>query len=252
MKTNLAIAAISVFALASGARAASVADWVLIFDGNSDAAVTNAGTASPGVTNADKVSIAASFPTITLADGDSLTFTGTVSFSQSLPNNQFRFGLFHNAAAPSPGVGSGYVGYYAEATANGAAKVASSDGTSTTPSHPFGSAESTPIGTMSNNGVIPAADTPLDFSLVLTRNGTTVDLVASVTDGGTYFSSETVTGTAAFPADYTYNSAAFLMGSGFETTASATYSNMDVTYVPEPSSALLGLLGLGLIRRRRA
>jgi hypothetical protein len=51
---------------------------------------------------------------------------------------------------------------------------------------------------------------------------------------------------------YTFDRVGFLLGGAMDADQ-AVFSNIDVTFVPEPGSAALGLLGsLFLLRRRRA
>jgi hypothetical protein len=211
--------------------AAPVTGWVLLFDGDNDATIA-AGTettAGPQITDAHRTSPAANFPAVTLGDGDSITLTGTVSFSVTLSDGQFRFGLFDGDNPVTEGSGgNGYVGLFAEAPIpGGTADVNSANGGST--SHPFENAGSDARGSMSDPGSTPSANTPLDFTLILTRSGASVDIEATITDGGPYTSTGTLTGQTAFPANFTYNSVAFLTGGGFAEPMTATYSNIDVS-----------------------
>ena len=255
-KNKTALVMLPALALATSAPAALVTGWELIFDGDVDSSITggSGATASPVIDSLRRTSIAANFATVSLADGDSISLTGTVSFSVVLAGNQFRFGLFDGDNPVVAGDGVGYEGFYAEAPISGGGTniIKSTDGTGTP--HPFSSGSATVLGDLPDPAVTPVADTSLDFTLTLTRAGSAVDLFASITDGGTYSTSDTLTGLSAVPGSLSYDSVAFLMGGSFADPGTATFSNIDVTYtaVPEPSSAaLLGLGGLALVFRRR-
>lgn len=216
--------------MARSLEAAPVTDWVLLFDGDNDAAIAagTENTAGPEVTDAHRTSPAANFPTVTLSDGDSITLTGTVSFSEVLSDGQFRFGLFDGDNPVTEGDGVGYEGFYAEAPIpNGTADINSTNGNGSP--HPFTSGSSTALAAMSNPGSTPSANTSLDFSLTLTRDGASVNIEAAVTDGASYTSTSTLTGQTPVPANFTYDSVAFLTGGGFAEPMTATYSNIDVS-----------------------
>lgn len=216
--------------MARSLEAAPVTDWVLLFDGDNDAAIAagTENTAGPEVTDAHRTSPAANFPTVTLSDGDSITLTGTVSFSVVLSDGQFRFGLFDGDNPVTEGDGVGYEGFYAEAPIpNGTADINSTNGNGSP--HPFTSGSSTALAAMSNPGSTPSANTSLDFSLTLTRDGASVNIEAAVTDGASYTSTSTLTGQTPVPANFTYDSVAFLTGGGFAEPMTATYSNIDIS-----------------------
>lgn len=223
MKINPTIAALSLLAFASAAPAASVVGWVTTngdagFSGGSEA------TNSPVTTDADGDTIAANLSsTITLADGDSLTLTGSVSFNRTLAGNQFRIGLFDGDNPVTTGDGAGYVGIYAQAGTSAGGPINSANGTAT---NPFSGTAAAVLGPMSNPGNSPAAGTIIEFSLTITRDGANLDIAANFTDGGAYNSSVSLEDKAV--AYYSFNSVAFLMGGGLNATQ-AVYSNIEVT-----------------------
>ncbi len=263
MKTKLTLLALTLSA--ATCPAATVTGWALIFDGDNDTSFTgvSATTASPVVNDAHKSSIAANFPTVTLADGQSLTLTGTVSFSSALVNSQFRWGLFDGDNPVTTGQGDEYAGFFS--TAPTAAQSNNSIWFNDADAglvHPFdtgnagGPYSAGQIAAMSAPSTTPAANTPLNFTLTVARNGSAFDVSASITDGNTYTSTGGATGVSPNINGFTFDSVAFLIGgstSGSWNNVNATFSNIDVTFVPEPSAALLGGLGmLALMRRRRA
>jgi hypothetical protein len=204
------------------ASAAPVQNWVTTngdagFSGGSEA------TSSPVTTSADADTIAANFPAVTLADGDFLTLTGSVSFNHSLVGNQFRIGLFDGDDPVTAGDGAGYVGIFAQAGTSAGGPVNSANGTET---NPFSGAAAAVLGTMSNPGNTPAAGTTIEFSLTITRNGAKLDIAANLTDGGSYNSSLSLEEQDL--AYFTYDSVAFLMG-GTLNASQAVYSNIEVT-----------------------
>lgn len=242
------VIALSLLALASSAPAALVTGWVTTngdagFVGGSEA------TGSPVTTDATGDTIAANFPAVTLADGDSLILTGSVSFNSILTGNQFRIGLFDGDDPVTTGDGLGYVGIYAQAGTTAGGPVNSANGTAT---NPFSGGAATVIGTMTNPANAAPSGSTIAFNLTIVRDGANLDVAASYDNGGAYNSTVSINSTAAVPASFTYNSVAFLMGGSLNATQ-ANYTNVDVTSVPEPSISLLGALGaLALIRRRRA
>ena len=263
MRTDLTL--LSILISAATCPAALVTGWELIFDGDADSSFTgvSATTASPAIDDAHKSSMAANFPTVSLSDGESLTLSGTVSFSGTLAGAQFRWGLFDGDNPVVAGQGDEYAGFFASAHAADSAREIWANDPDAGLVHPFdtgsagGNYTASQVATMSKPDVTPVASTSLDFLLTLTRNGTNFDLSASITDGSTYTSSGSATGVAPNINGFTFDSAAFLVGgstSGSWNNVDAAYSNIDVTVVPEPSAAaLLGGLGmLALLRRRRA
>lgn len=257
-KTTLFLLASS---LTSSLMAEDVTNWVSVFDPQSNTPRFTAGselTNSPISADADQDSIAANFSAITLADGDSLTLTGSVSFAGigSMAHNQFRIGLF-NGATVTEDSGSGYTGFFAGAP-SGASAYSVFYGNGTNANHPFGTSasESTTVGAIAAPNATVGANTALDFQFVLSRSGSDFDINTSFTSVG-YSAVSNLTGVNVAGMGFEYNTVAFLFGGSFNGTE-ATFSDIDVSHttaIPEPSTyaALFGALALGIvmIRRRR-
>lgn len=251
--TKSAIAVFPLLTLPLASSGATVTGWV-VTNGNAGFSGGSETTASPILTDADSETITANFTSTTLIDGDSLALTGSFSVNVPLVDDQFRIGLFNGDNPVTAGDGLGYVGIYAGAPgAPGGpfafgAFVESGDGTA---SDPFSQSASTSLGTMPATAVQPGANTPIDFVLSITRDGSNLDIFASFTDGGSYNSSIDLQDQAINY--FSYDSVGFLVGSTLNGT-SASFSDVDVTVtpIPEPSAFVLGLLGtLVLLRRRR-
>ncbi len=242
MKTSLTLIALTL--CAATCPAAPVTGWALIFDGDNDTSFTGASatTASPVVSDAHKSSIAANFPAVILEDGQSLTLTGTVSFSVTLVNSQFRWGLFDGDNPVTAGQGDEYAGFFSTSPSisqtNNSIWINDPDAGLV---HPFdtgnagGPNSASPITAMSAPTTTPVANTPLNFALTITRNGSALDVSASITDGNTYTSTGGATGVAPNINGFTFDSVAFLIGgstSGSWNNVNATFSNIDVTLAP--------------------
>jgi hypothetical protein len=194
--------------------AAPVTGWVSIFDpqNNSPRFVgTTAMTDSPVTTDAHQDCIVANFPAITLADGDSITLSGTVSLDVIMASSNFRVGLF-SGGLPQQGVGNPFVGLYSEAATTGATSLKYGHGTH--PDHPFGN------GTVIQTGFLPggagvAANTPITFTLTIARDGNTLDVTSSYTDGSSYNRSGSVNNlpilNTAPDFSFSFNTAGFLL-----------------------------------------
>jgi len=214
------------------AGAAPVTGWVRTngdagFSGGSEA------TSSPATTDADADTIAANFSApVTLADGDWIALSGSVSFDRALVGNQFRVGLFDVAAPVATGVGTGYQGIWAEAgTSSGGPVKSGAEGRS----KPFETVNglTTVLGTMSNPANTPAAHVVIHFSLTITRHGNNLDIAASFTDNASYNSSVNLQNKPV--SHYTFAAAAFLMGGGLNATQ-AVYSDIEVTTGTNPGT----------------
>lgn len=237
--------------LATVAPAASVINWVTT---NGDAGYTagTAATNSPVTTDANGDSLVGSFPAQTLGVGQVIVLTGGVNIAGTgaIPGNQVRWGLFDAPGTPATGVGSGYVGVWATAPSGAAANTVTADGSTT---NPFSGSASTPVGSASdlgNNLLLRGVD--LDFSMSITRlNATEISIAAEITDGANYLVQWAPEPAPASPANFTYDSVGILLG-GTTASTQASFSNVDVTVIPEPASALMCLLGsVAMLRRRR-
>lgn len=214
------------------AIAAPVTGWVTT---NGDAGFTGGSEAtnSPLTTDADADAIIGSFPSVSLAmNGAALILTGqfNVSGAGALSGGQFRIGAFESTGgAPTTGVGSGYIGAWANDPPG--YSFATTSGTAT---HPFSGANT--FDTF-DAGTGPAlqAGTTYDFSLTLTRlEGTDIEITVSINDGATFDWSGTTTLATYNGIDpagsFTFDSAGFLMGGSLNKT-SAQFTNIEATSV---------------------
>ncbi len=200
-----------------------VTDWVTIF-GNAGFSGGSAATASPVTTDADGDSIAANFDPLTLADGEFIRLTGSVTLNAPLSGDNFRMGLFNSDDPVMPGDGTGYLGIWTGAPATDNTSIAVGSGTGS--SHPFESASSTTLGPVPAADAMVPANTPIDFTLMIARNGNSLDLTASFTDGGSYDQEQNLINQSV--ANDSYNSVAFLMAGNLNATQ-GSFSNIAVT-----------------------
>ncbi len=215
-----------------------VTDWVRIF-GDAGFSGGSATTASPVTSDADGDSIAANFDPVTLADGEFIRLTGSVTINAKLSGDNFRIGLFDGDNPVTTGDGTGYVGIWASAPATADATMAAGDGTGT--SNPFESASSTTLGPVPAADATVPANTPIEFTLMIARNGSNLDISVNFTDLGAYIPSQNLLNQAV--ADYSYNSVAFLMTGNLNATQ-ASFSNIGIetgSVLPaaEPPSGLI-------------
>jgi len=243
------LAALTVAALTAGpASAALVTDWVQILDGQTaSTGVTDANTGSPIMGDADAAALAANFPSVTLVDGESLTLTGSVSFDVPLESGQFRWGLFDGDNPPTVGDGAGYVGVNASAADDGESIgfVGFGDGSA---GNPFSSSATTSLGSFPVDPDAVLANETLDFLLTITRDGANLDLFASITNNNSFSQSLDLQDQTLN--QYTYDTVAFLIGGAMDGTVS-TFTDIDVTLVPEPSSIVGGGFLVTLLTLRR-
>lgn len=250
-RPRFASAALSLALLvpAMAAHAAPVTGWVAI-GGAAGFSGGSAATDSPVTTRADGDQIAANFDAVTLAVGQSITLTGSVTIDASFSTpQQFRWGLFDGDNPVTAADAEGYIGVWAT-VGGGDNNLARAHGPS-----PFGTSTASFIGSPVSGSGNLKANSPITFTLAIERiNATEISISALATATNTNnaavvfdWGSRT---TQASPATFTYNSVAFLLG-GAINGDQAIFSNIDVTFVPEPTSlALLGLGGLVMLTRR--
>jgi acetyl esterase/lipase len=200
--------------------------WVTIF-GDAGFSGGSQGTASPVTTDADADSIAANIDPVNLADGEFIRLTGSLTLDVPMAGGQFRVGLYEGDDPVTAGDGTGYVGIWAEAPATTNTKIAAGDGMGS--SHPFETAFATDLGPVPAAAATVPASTPVDFSLMIIRNGASLDISASFTDGASYNPSQNLLNVPV--ADYSYNSIAFLMAGSLNGTE-ASFSNIGITKGP--------------------
>ncbi len=204
----------------------NVTGWTSIF-GDAGFAEGSSLTGSPVTTGADGDSIAANISSMSLGDGEHLRLTGSVSIDAPLSGGNFRLGLFNGDDPVTAGDGSGYAGIWAEAPGTGASNIANGDGTGS--DHPFETASASILGTVpGSSGTVPA-NTKIDFSLMISRVGSSVDVTVDFTDGGSYRQSQNLLNLPLSVWDF--NSVAFLMTENLNAT-SASFENVRMTTGP--------------------
>lgn len=237
-----------------------IANWKT-FDAtptNSDM-TTDSPTIGDGSTdNANGVSVGGLFgtvatpATVTLAVGETLTVSGSVTFTGgSDRTDQIRFAIFDDnggfGSDSSTWTGGGFMmridngfyngrtdGIFGSSAAN-ASRISPSNGSTITTS-----------GTYEGDSV-----DPYTFSLSITRDtSTTVDLLGEFSGGPNPFSITVADNDVASTQD-TYTAFGVLLG-GSSALDQASFSNVSFAVIPEPSSlALLGLTGVALLLFRR-
>jgi len=244
MKKTTLLGAAVLAASVAASQAALVTSWTATGGTNS-----GLGTASPTIgddsaNNADDVKVNGTFTELSLLDGQTIVLSGTVTFSgvaAAGTADQFRFGLFDDLGDADNSTWDGYRAANDTPGATGHIRLAGNSANNPT------TFSGTDIGDTTGFGDL--SDLTYSFSLSLTRNGTGIDLVSSMTNGGNDFASGSLNHATADTFDF--NSVGFLLGGALDADQ-ASFSNIDVSVVPEPSSAaLLGLGGLALILRRR-
>ena len=254
--------ALVIVLMSTGAQAAPITNWVL------DAGPgigSNLNTSSPTIgdgtaESADAVTFHSDFPAITLANsGESIILSGAVTLSgitatDAGTNQQLRFGLFDRLASPN---NNGWLGYFGanstgvnagvirQRTAGNADLFVSNTGSTIV--------ASTTNPPNSKTGATITNDT-YNFLLQITRDGGNYDISGSLSGGpgGNFNDVFSINDLAPVATEtYTFNNVGFLLGTAMNVDQ-AQYSNIDVTYVPEPASlACLGLGSLLVFGRRR-
>jgi PEP-CTERM motif-containing protein len=222
------------------------------------------------------------FSTLTLVNvGDSITLSGSFTFTAGIVNNQqFRFGLFNNNGNAtgtlsgglwSGATTSGWLGYFiapGEITGGGSAttRVFGRSGSGSNFELSGTGAGYDVAGTPGPNDSVNASITAGTYaiSLSITKESTGVQLSYNFqqTVGGTFQDTGTyLDASGASSTEMSYDAAAFLLsnttGNG---TTPFTFNNVDVTFTPAPvpEPATLSMMGLGfslligIMRKRNA
>lgn len=218
--------------------------------------LTSANTASPVVgdgsnNSADTDAIYSSMPTITLASvGDKATFSGSVNLI-GITNGairQFRWGLYNVSGSSDT---TGWLGYFATQGSGTTGGEIYDRNANTTAFFAGGTGIGTTVGSAPGADISFTSST-YAFSLTLERvlTGMQVDSSIIRTSDSQHFGIVSLLDTTV--QTYTFDRVGFLLGGAMDADQ-ATFSNIDVTFVPEPGSTTLGLIGaLALLRRRRA
>jgi len=251
-----AVAVLAVGLSAMSADAALLTSWTQY----SGSVSSGLNTASPvlgnGTSNSgDGQSIYAVSPTYTLSSvGDSLTLSGGVTFLnlETPQADQFRFGLY-NVNGQSGGLG--WLGYMASNSGTSGGSTYSRLWERNNPnnfSFGSGSGATTVANVNATPGNTAFASGTYTFSLTLTRvatglqvGWTLIGTNVNYTVSGTYLDTT--------PQTYTYDRVGFFTGGGL-TADQVSFSNVDLTVVPEPGVVGLVVAGLTfcfILRRRR-
>jgi acetyl esterase/lipase len=209
---------------------AAVSGWAAI-SGNTGFSGVSAASSSPVTTDADGDTIAANFSPVTLTDGGFVRLTGSVVFNAALTGDSFRIGLFDGETPVTAGDGSGYTGIWAGAPATAATYIAAGNGSG---SQPFDPTASTSLGPIPAADTTVPANTPVGFSLMISRNGGRLDISAHFTDGASYNPSQNLLNLNL--ANDTFDRVAFLMNDNLNATH-ASFSNIRITRGPVLPSA---------------
>ncbi len=260
MKSKLSSLILAPLALASAANAALVTGPWIKGASSVAGAITNANSASPTVgdgtttNNGTSVYLFSSLTTINLTNlGDKVTVTGSVSFVGSASNqNQLRWGFFDSNGNTGTD-DTGWLGYYASHGNNtnfavlGERDTVSPNGAYTSSTGAVNTLNSTAPG------VTFAASPnfgPYSFSLSLEKVATGLQInssISRVSDSQQYGLFNFIDTTPSISAIDRVG-----LFSGSLSQEQTLFSNINVTFVPEPSTALLGAIGLlTLLRRRR-
>jgi len=248
---------------ACGAVVIPVTGWAVH---NGTSTVTNGGTNSPTFTAADNITVMGTYAPITLfKNGDSIKVSTTLNLATRTTNTglnalntQLRIGLFDGPGAGGAVVvndipNTGFIIEYSNVAAGGLIRRQSS----LTQTNPF--TTPTDIG----NGVQDTgADSlrganvgPVLFELMLTRNGSLIDLSGKSSgndssNSNPYSSTYTALGQALAPNGFVFDRVGFFFGGNVDG-PNGTLNNVNITAaIPEPGSfivfAIVTVAGFGI------
>lgn len=242
---------------AATSSAALVSDWVVT---RGAANIAGANTSTPVFDNAGGMDVVGGFPTISLASGEfvQVSATVTVTGGDASYSDQLRIGLFReDESAPEADDGAGYTGVsvaylnVAREHHDPARNEIFTSGGAGAPAT-IGSA-----GTDPESDTINTANFTATFTLRIARDGSNLDIsgsiVAPLNNFSQLFAFNDYVPTTTVANKYDFNRVGFLIGSVGG--SQLAFTNVDVTTnVPEPATWLLAagsLTGCVLARRRR-
>lgn len=217
------------------------------------------GTTSPG--RADNTGVAAAFPTATLSEGESITFSGNLTIVSGTRNeldrsDGYRFGIYDTNGSSDT---QGWLGYWAGLSVTAAAGDGSPAGTIQrripgSATHPFTGGGVNPVGSPSStvpDELMTIGET-YSFSLTYTRTGANeLTISHSIVNSNNANVVENMTIVDSAPNTFTFDRVGILAGSRSDV-HELQLRSVDVSVVPEPSTGLLALGGaLFLAFRRR-
>jgi hypothetical protein len=256
----LVLPALLALLVGGDARAALLSGWGL------DTTLANA-TLTEGVPGSFSVTVPtgnagprALIAPISLANvGDAIKLSGNATMSNTLGNQQFRFGLYNTNGHATGTLASGawtgadvagWLGYMAQVGGTGGADAVRGR-TGAGAGVWLSNTDTYIAGSTATTATAPAA-TPYAFSLTLTRTGATSVQTDYTFVGGAINRSGSFTDNnlGASVNATSYNAVGFLLNAN---TGSAVITDVDVSVVPEPAAAALpgSALAAGLVRRRK-
>jgi hypothetical protein len=265
LRNFLALAGSSLIAMPS-ANAATIANWKEMnpaLSGTNSGMNTNSPTIGNGTAeNADDAWVAGRFGTVaspesvTLSVGQTLTVSGSVTFTGGLSGtatqlNQFRFGVFDGGADFASDTTTWANGGWINTPTGSNAGIYQAATTSNFLTNNTNAVLLTSTTDTTNGNAFNAdSTTPYNWSFTITRDSlTTVDLAASLTGGlnAVNFARTVDNRTTTL---FTYSTVGLLFGGGMNLDQGAL-SNVQYNVIPEPRTALLGGLGMLVLLRRR-
>ena len=267
MNRLLGIAAVVLLAATASSAAPVIGPWNNATPNQGDGPITGADTNSPVVgdgssNSAESEMIDSPFPAVTLAlPGDRVTLSGTVTLtgtvnspvSSGTPRTQFRFGLF---SGDDVGEDTGWVGYYmsnAHGTGTPAGTLARKP-VGNTSTYLSATGQTSPVLASTQGNDTPFNDDTYTFNVTIERVGDALLVTGTLTGTATTGFSQSLSGTdttASTLGTYTFDHVGFLMGGNLDADQ-ASFSNVEVTFVPEPgAAALVAVIALLVLRRQR-
>lgn len=233
--------------LALGAvKAAPLTTWTVDQNGaiNSGLNTANPVIGDGSAESADAAAFHGDFPAIILgSNGDSITFTGTVTLTGiSASFQNFRFGLFDHGASTTI---NGWLGYFtsnSSGTSSGQIRERNAGNSDLY----VGNTGSISITTTIDPQNDPITDGTYSMLLKLTRDGNAYDITASLIggSGGNFSNVWTVNDRTPVTGDvYRFDRVGILLGNGLNADRAA-FSNLDVSFASAPVPVTARLFGI--------